>query len=97
MEIPRSTHDVRRRPVRLLGALGIGKPDTASERGGYRTFIGHDASGADVRPPTPTIHDAGAISCPLMQHSNTSTVVGSSGESFASGTSSFGRCVTKVG
>src|SRR6266700_3172452 len=32
-----------------------------------------------------------------MQHSKTSTVVGSSGESLASGTSSFGRCVTNVG
>ncbi len=37
------------------------------------------------------------ISWPLMQHSKTSTVVGSSGESLASGTSSLGRCVTNVG
>src|SRR5436190_21263672 len=32
----------------------------------------------------------GAISCPLMQHSKTTTVDGSSGESLASGTNSFG-------
>ncbi|GIT12922.1 MAG: hypothetical protein CM1200mP34_3280 [Verrucomicrobiales bacterium] len=32
-----------------------------------------------------------------MQHSKTSKVVGSSGESLASGISSFGKWVTKVG
>src|ERR1017187_5439618 len=32
-----------------------------------------------------------------MQHSKTAMVVGSSAESLASGTSSFGKCVTNVG
>ena len=35
----------------------------------------------------------GAISWPLMHSSKTSTVIGSSGESLASGTSSFGLFV----
>src|ERR1035438_5218323 len=39
----------------------------------------------------------GDISWPLMKHSQTSLGVGASGESLASGTSSFGRCVTNVG
>src|ERR1017187_7876883 len=39
----------------------------------------------------------GEISWPLRQHSKTAMVVGSSGESLASGTSSLGRCETNVG
>ena len=39
-----------RRDALRLGALlhDIGKPGTAADRGGYRTFIGHDASGAET-------------------------------------------------
>ena len=39
----------------------------------------------------------GEISWPLMRHSKSSTVVGSSGESLGGGTSSLGRCVMNVG
>src|ERR1019366_9078749 len=49
---------------------------------------------------TPTREGAGRNTrgaCAPQQHSKTSTVVGSSGESLASGTSSLGRCVTNVG
>ena len=39
-----------RRDALRFGALlhDIGKPETAADRGGYRTFIGHDASGAEI-------------------------------------------------
>jgi len=42
--------DFTRRDALRLGALlhDIGKPGTAEDRGGYRTFIGHDASGAET-------------------------------------------------
>ena len=42
--------DFTRRDALRFGALlhDIGKPETAADRGGYRTFIGHDASGAET-------------------------------------------------
>jgi putative nucleotidyltransferase with HDIG domain len=42
--------DFSRRDALRFGALlhDVGKPDTARDRGGYPTFIGHDASGADI-------------------------------------------------
>ena len=53
-------------------------------------------NGRDATTIAP-IFASGATSMPPMQSSNTSIVVGSSAVIFASGQSSFGRCVTNVG